>query len=278
MLQLQRSDSHCSLAHIYVTPLIVESFSYKYSRDYFLKQGSFAALRRALPGLDLESGMACSLASLFQLAPSAAQFEPLLFTKILPMLHRENTFVLALYIRTGFADVQATKEQTNSTAHEGIIAATNLAKKIVNCALGLEQEYLLSNNTTSHYSQVIWMVVSDSQFCKSWVNETYGHRFVDNTTFPREVVSTSSRGAHSRASRDPSTADFAEALLDWYLIGESDAVISDQIMAPSFGDTAALRTARPLYKVYGYPPVCERPRLFDAIQSAKRKKPGKRRI
>ena len=109
---------------------------------------------------------------------------------------------------------------------KGPLRQTNLAKKIVNCALGLEQEYLLSNNTASQYSQVVWMVVSDSPFCKGWVNETYGHRFVDNTTIPREVVTTSSRGVHSRASRDPSTADFAEALLDWYLIGESDAVIS----------------------------------------------------
>ena len=51
--------------------------------------------------------------------------------------------------------------------------------------------------------------------------------------------------------------------------------LADQVMAPSFGDTAALRTARPLYKVYGYPPVCERPRLFDAMQRAKRNKTDK---
>jgi hypothetical protein len=35
-----------------------------------------------------------------------------------------------------------------------------------------------------------------------------------------------------------------EAFRDWYLIGESDVVVSNY-MSPSFGETAATRTIRP---------------------------------
>ena len=57
---------------------------------------------------------------------------------------------------------------------------------------------------------------------------------------------TTARGVHSRPGRNPSTADFAEAVIDWYLIGEPDLVVPS---APgySFGTTASLRTAQPLY-------------------------------
>ena len=48
------------------------------------------------------------------------------------------------------------------------------------------------------------------------------------------------------AERDPSLADFAEAIIDWYLIGEADLVIMDQ-NSVSFGGTAALRTARTVF-------------------------------
>jgi len=238
---------------------------YRYSRDYFLKQNEFRDVMGALPGLQLETGMACSLGSLFHLAPSAAQFEPDLFTRILPTLHQDNTLVMALYIRTGHADVMATKEKDgNGKATEATTTAKRFAEKIIYCALGLEQEYL-SNNTFS-YSQVVWMVATDSQFVKEYVTKTHDSRHVNTTTIPREIVTTSSRGVHSRAARDPSTADFAEALIDWYLIGESDLVIVDATMAPSFGDTAALRTARPLYKACWNPPLCQQPRLFDSMK------------
>ena len=55
---------------------------------------------------------------------------------------------------------------------------------------------------------------------------------------------------HTRTQRDPSTADLAEAVIDWYLVGESDLVVTDS-GSPSFGGTAALRTARPLYDARG---------------------------
>lgn len=218
--------------------------------------------------------MACSLHSLFHLAPTATNFEPDLFTRILPTLHQEDALVISLYIRTGHTDVKANKEKAGQkTAAEAPISAKNKADKIITCALGLEQDYLANNNNTMNkYQKVVWTVVTDSQYVKQYVLEHYDSRHANTTIgIPRQVVTTNSRGVHSRASRDPSTADFAEALIDWYLIGESDLVIADQIMSPSFGDTAALRTARPLYKtspVYkniGNPPTCEKPRLFDAM-------------
>lgn len=133
--------------------------------------------------------MPCSLASLFHLAPSAAQFEPDLFSKFLPTLHQPNTLVMSLYIRTGLTDAEAKAEKFCGTAQEAVHTAKQFANKITNCEVGLEQEYL-SNNTS--YSQVVWMVVTDSHFLKHWVPETYDSRHV------------------SRASRDPSTAEVAE--------------------------------------------------------------------
>ena len=49
--------------------------------------------------------------------------------------------------------------------------------------------------------------------------------------------------------RKPKTDEFAEALVDWWLLGESDVVVSHS--SYSFAHTAALRTARPIYKALG---------------------------
>ena len=62
----------------------------------------------------------------------------------------------------------------------------------------------------------------------------------------RRILVTSARGAHTRPEGGTvSTADFAEAFIDWYLIGESDAVVASKTY--SFGMTAAFRTARPIF-------------------------------
>ena len=62
----------------------------------------------------------------------------------------------------------------------------------------------------------------------------------------RRILVTSARGAHTRPEGGTvSTADFAEAFIDWYLIGESDAVVASKVY--SFGMTAAFRTARPIF-------------------------------
>lgn len=101
----------------------------------------------------------------------------------------------------------------------------------------------------------------------------------------RKVLGTSARGAHTRLQDGISTVEFGEALIDWCkcvwfrrrllfsllrtvhfldlvlkspppfqsftdLIGESDAVIASSMY--SFGMTAALRTARPVYDPMKY--------------------------
>jgi cytochrome c556 len=43
--------------------------------------------------------------------------------------------------------------------------------------------------------------------------------------------------------------EVAEALIDWYLTGESDLVVTDN-SAPRFGDTAATPTVWPYYKKF----------------------------
>lgn len=54
-----------------------------------------------------------------------------------------------------------------------------------------------------------------------------------------------SGGAQTKQERGPSTADFAEGFIDWFLLGESDFVVAGGGM--SFGDTAVQRSSRQLY-------------------------------
>ena len=103
---------------------------------------------------------------------------------------------------------------------------------------------------------IVWMVVSDSVTVKEWLadefsgNNTNARIAKDQQRYPgrvipRYVLTTTARGIHTRAKRKTSTADFAEAMIDWWLIGQSDVVVSSGSM--SFGETAALRTQRPTY-------------------------------
>uniref|UniRef100_A0A7S4JS04 Uncharacterized protein n=1 Tax=Odontella aurita TaxID=265563 RepID=A0A7S4JS04_9STRA len=63
----------------------------------------------------------------------------------------------------------------------------------------------------------------------------------------REVYATSTRGKHTRnAKKNPSDEDFAEAALDWYLLGETDLIVGGGTRF-TFDKTAALRTSRPYY-------------------------------
>lgn len=101
------------------------------------------------------------------------------------------------------------------------------------------------------------MLATYSPYLKMWVADTYDTHNNATAISRRQVVTTKSRGVHTRATRSPSTIDFGEALVDWYLIGESDFVISDW-NSPTFGGTASLRTDRPYYKVpvKGDPQFC----------------------
>jgi len=69
----------------------------------------------------------------------------------------------------------------------------------------------------------------------------------------RNVLVTDSRGTYAQLKKNGvSTKDFAAALVNWYLIGESDAVVASSMS--TFGVTAALRTARHVYDPLKYKP------------------------
>ena len=160
---------------------------------------------------------------------------------------------MAIYIHTGEADAAATKEDALKKGETNEIEVDskdyrNSARSVLECALQQEKQHL----EKSSFARVVWMVVTDSPDLKQWIAKSYDTTRADavrqSNDVMREVVTTRSRGVHSRPRREPSTADFAEALIDWYLIGESDLVIMGGA-SPSFGGTGALRTARPLYTV-----------------------------
>jgi hypothetical protein len=233
--------------------------AYATSESYFNSMDGFRDLNRTLPGFDIETSMACSLGSLFRLSSRATMYEPTLFTELLPALHAPDTLVMALYIRTGRTEHLIQAEATH--------VIKELATRIADCATRIEQERVAlraqrkenSNaNNDPPYARIVWMIATDSQYLKTWIKDEYTRdhaTIVDGNITggsgllpPRSILSTKSRGAHTKPGADPSTADFAEALLDWYLLGESDVVVGDH-NGPTFGDTAAFRTVRPYYKV-----------------------------
>jgi hypothetical protein len=201
--------------------------------DYRLSKG-FSGLKKTLGksvGFDLESSMACVFRSLMELSPNAVKYQPDLFTTFLPTLYKAP-FVLTLYIRTGHTEHVAESEESSKARYQ------KRAMPIIDCALQLEAEAWQLNRP----QHVVWLLITDSPSLKIWVTKTFSEEGF------RNIMVTRAHGAHTKTAGQPSTADFAEGFLDWFLIGESsDVVVSDE-NAPSFGNTAAFRTARPYYK------------------------------
>ena len=223
----------------------VPIYRYAYSSQKYgginLYYGEFEQLQRALPpGVEVEMGVACSLSTLLRLNTKEVEaFVPGVFTDILPRLNQPEKVVMALYIRTHHADIVANQEQARKQNASRVTkkesSYQDRATNIIKCALQIERQ--------RNASRSVWIVVTDSPKLKQWIFDTYSST---NRNETREIVTTPSRGVHTRPQRAPSVSDIAEALVDWYLIGESDIVISDK-ESPTFGGTAALRTARLLY-------------------------------
>uniref|UniRef100_A0A7S4IXM8 Uncharacterized protein n=1 Tax=Odontella aurita TaxID=265563 RepID=A0A7S4IXM8_9STRA len=236
---------------------VVPRYRFAYNGgSHTIRRGDFENVTAALPGFEIETGMACAWNRLFRLASTASKYRPDLFTRIWPALHRNDTFVIALYVRTRHADRAARlkKEGKEITAKDDDIRFLKSYELVVNCASQLEERNVLSEQGNTLFSQSAWLVVTDSPKLAQYIASNYDT--TNNTSFgrnvgnsssilPRRVVTTASRGVHSKPQNGPNTSDFADGFIDWYLVGESDAVISHGAL--SFGSTAALRSARPLY-------------------------------
>lgn len=242
-----------------LAPIPRYRFAYQFQSGW-LYSGEFNELEQALPGFQLDTGMACIINNLFHLAPSAAKYESRLFGELLPTL-REN-LSLTLYIRTGQAEVDDDIESSVSAIlRDSIVNAT------IESAVALEQKYLSGQLIApSPFSQVVWMVVTDDVRVKRTLKNGFDGKAAGSLTqsyqqkqyqsgsqsyqtgipsVHRRVMVTGAKGAHTRLESEVSTADFAGAMIDWYLIGESDVVIADTRY--SFGTTAAMRNSLPVY-------------------------------
>ena len=231
----------------------VPNYRWAYSGNemFQMYRSKFASLTHKLPGFRIEDGMACALNSLFEFAPSASDYEPRLFSEILPAIQDVNVLVLSLYVRTGRTDEVAAKEEAGdqkAAATEENIKHHHL-DDITACALRVEEQHL--KDADAKFERIVWLVISDGPKLKQHVVDTYGGQDLSVTsleaerTVSRSVVVTGARGIHTRPRRKPSTDEFAEAMVDWMLIGESDALIANPQL--SFGFTGALRTSRPFF-------------------------------
>ena len=106
---------------------------------------------------------------------------------------------------------------------------------------------MTKQNLRSNPRVVEGHVVEDTQIVQKQVKTDEKNTVADKIT--RKVITTS---AHGLRTKIDSTRDFAEVMIAWYLIGESDAVITSSMH--SFGVTAALRTARPIFDPSKYKP------------------------
>ena len=209
----------------------------------YLYRDRFNPLRQTLPGLSLETAFACSMSRIIHLSPHIRKFERQFHSKILPALQDEKSLVITVYYRTGHAE-----ETVESTAKD-LEGKDKDMQKSISCAEAVERSFLDGpRQLKRHFTSVLWNFVCDSPYAKKEFSSKYDGTEAKSSkgkVYPRHVVTTSSRGAHTKAQENPSVADFAEAFADWYTIGESDAVVLHQ--GWSFGTTAALRTARPVF-------------------------------
>jgi hypothetical protein len=221
---------------------------YRLAYNTPLNRSRYEDLEKTLKGFRIENGMSCSLTALFQLAPGAEMYEHGLFSKILPTLRDSNALVMTVYIRTGKAD-QMVYVEHNRKASEYYTTENQSSAFSIACAMQLEQEYLLNTTSDRKYKRVVWMVVTDAAQIKKAIVDTYSTDNILSSTnsteagreaIPRVVLTTQARGTHTRTLRSPSTADFAQAFIDWYLIGESDIVVSQSSFPYSFETTAGV--------------------------------------
>jgi hypothetical protein len=175
--------------------------AYSTSVDFFeTRMGGFRDLTRTLPGFTMETGMACSLWSLIssctegcyvvpirslyksppalqppQLSVTEAQQSPDNDQNKNKMDQHPNPLVLSLYIRTGRTE--------NLSFHEATHTYIKLAESIVDCALGIESAAIVNADASElPYTHIVWMVVTDSHFLKTWIRDKYETCKSSNTT------------------------------------------------------------------------------------------------
>ena len=191
-----------------------------------LYREDYGALIKTLPGLKLEDAAACAFGHSLQLSPKAEQYEPDLYRSILPTLYREKSLVMAIYTRSLNSDKMADQAARGEKVDEsGNLAYVKPSKKLMACAHKIEQKFLSGEKTLAggnggivEFDTIVWLVITDSKATKTYMSTEYGEKEVILETnnakkVTRKVITTNARGAHTRRRRDPSTADFAEALM-----------------------------------------------------------------
>jgi hypothetical protein len=226
-------------------PVYRHAFTTSFGEIY---RDHFKALTNAMPGLNLETAFACSLSKLFYLSPRIIKFEKKLQSEIFPAIQDMNNLVITLYYRSGHSEAKP-GEEPSAKDLEG--KEVDMEKSIT-CAKTVEKKFIDGSFALDRrFTGIVWNVISDSSFVRKDVASKFDGQDVvssEGRTFTRRVISTSSRGAHTKMQANPTVDDFAEGFLDWYLIGESDAVVSHK--GWSYGMTGAMRTARPVFRPY----------------------------
>mmetsp|Transcript_29671 Transcript_29671/g.65738 ORF Transcript_29671/g.65738 Transcript_29671/m.65738 type:complete len:470 (-) Transcript_29671:1147-2556(-) len=256
-----------------VTPVTIPSFRFAYT--HYDNQGEkhdlipYAKAESSpdtLPDFRFETGMACALGSTFKFSvEGASEFVPHI-AETFQTVQDEHTLVVAVYLRTGQTDKMAQHERKQregkdaGTAPVDAVGIRGLNLKALRCAERIEEDWLSRPAHRNTTKRTVWMVTSDSPHLVGKVVEQYSGRTVASAmnsnstnsspnTVKRTVLTTGARGIQTRTARSPATDEFVEALADWWLLGESDVIVSHSLY--SFAHTAGMRTARPIYRATG---------------------------
>ena len=196
------------------------------SAGHELYREEYEALTRTLPGLKLEDAAACAFGHSLQLSRKAEQYEPDLYKTILPTLYRDKSLVMAIYSRSLNSDKMADQAERGEKVDEsGNLMHFKPSKNLIACAHKIEQKFLSGEKTLADgngsnvdFDTIVWLIISDSKATKTYMSKEYGEKEVvledgNAKKVTRKVIVTNARGVHTRRRRDPSTADFAEALM-----------------------------------------------------------------
>lgn len=224
-------------------------------RDYFLDsfQPHQDALQQTFEDDSFQSkyGFACAMSALWRISREITFLQPDLFSTILPELHRPQTLVMGLYIRTG--EVEETSRASTTAAADTL----RTVKPFVRCAQTLEQELLVWTDHPIRFTRVTWLIVSDSltvkQTLRTQLDATTIQLRDDRTvqrhvwSIPTTTTNTTAATASAACLTTASTEQVAVAFLEWFLLGEAHLVLTRSKF--TFGKMASLRTAVPLYDV-----------------------------
>eukprot|EP00808_Paulinella_micropora_P029075 g83325.t1 len=192
------------------------------------------------PGFHIDDSFACILGKTLTLAPAITSKPEVV--SFLTKLRDPSSLSIALYVRVpGLSEGRGEATLPGLGTHP-----------YVKCARHLENMY------SEGFDTVTWIVITNSDSMRKLFlqYESHAHQPTTYSWRRRVLVTTTAEGTHTRLAVNnqhelegpgPTNQVIAEGMLDFFLLGEVDLVVTDVMY--SFGSLGGMRTARPVYSI-----------------------------